>query len=122
MHTLKKDVLAFEDQNKEAQESRRHVQRAHGDSVADSNAQIGIMLGRINELDSLVTLKDKFMEQKVAVEARIKETNGLLEQAETSGLKSPSEIEARKEELKVRFFLFLHVNQANLNLFIIQNF
>jgi hypothetical protein len=101
VHALKKDVLAFEDQTKEAVQSRKHVQRAQSESPADSITQVGIMLEKINELDSLVTLKDKFMEQKTALEAKIKEAKDRLKRVESQGLRSAAEVESEREELNV---------------------
>lgn len=100
MHILKKDVLAFEDQNKQANETRKHVQRKPADSATEP--QVQLMLQKINDLDSLVTLKDKFMEQKLAIEAKIQEANDKLEQTENTAPKLANEVKRGKDELKVK--------------------
>lgn len=92
--------MAFEDQTKEAAQSRKHIQR---ESPVDSTIQIGIMLQKINELDSLVTLKDKFMEQKTAVEAKITEAHKHLQRVESQGLKAAKDVQSDREELNVIF-------------------
>jgi hypothetical protein len=72
----------------------------HAEPTPD--AQVAVMLQRINELDSLVTLKDKFVEKKLSIEANIKVAEEKLAQASTSGPKSTENAEAECEELKVR--------------------
>lgn len=101
LQILKKDIMTFEDLNKEAKQDRQHIQRINPDPSPDPTTQIDLIMERINKLDGLVTLRDKFVEKKVGLETKIKEIEAKLEDTVKSGTKSTDDARKEKDDLKV---------------------